>query len=193
MGYYQKFVTTFAGKKPVLLLTVACFALSGMTPKRASFSGEWKSRESISMGGNIVCCYYSGDRMLAKTMKIAEQVNFLTIEVSSSFPGTTPVTSQEKLTFDGKASEIQINHSREWTKKSTVKLSADGQMMTVNSIVFKMVPTPYHVDVQEQMVVYVTEVWKLSDDGKSISVHANAKSNLFGEERSWETVFDKAG
>jgi hypothetical protein len=64
--------------------------------------------------------------------------------------------------------------------------------MTVNSIVNLMVATPYHVDVQEQMLVYVTEVWKLSDDGKSISVQANAKSNLYGGGRSWKTVFDKA-
>ena len=155
----------------------------------ANFSGEWRSKESISMGGNIVCCYNSGDRMLAKTMKVTEGAGFLTIEVSSSFPGTTPVTSQEKLAFDGK--ESQINYGRERGKKFTVKLSADGQTMTVNSIVHKMVPTPYHVDVLEQMLVYVTEVWKLSNDGKSISVQANAKSNLFGGERSWETVFDK--
>ena len=128
--------------------------------------------------------------MLAQTMKIEEQETFLTIEVSSSFPGTAPVTSQEKLTFDGK--ESQINYGRERGKKFTVKLSTDGQTMTVNSIVHKMVPAPYHVNVLEQMLVYVTEVWKLSDDGKSISVQANAKSNLFGAERSWKTVFDKA-
>jgi hypothetical protein len=179
----------------IILLTGAIYfavqALQKNSTHSANFSGEWKSKESISMGGNIVCCYYSGDRMLAKTMKIAEQANFLTIEVSSSFPGTAPVTSQEKLTFDGKERESQINHSREWGKKVTVKLSADGQTMTVNSIVHKMVPTPYHVDVQEQLLVYVTEVWKLSDDGKCISVQANAKSNQFGEERSWKTVFDK--
>lgn len=156
---------------------------------RANFSGEWKSKEPISMGGNIVCCYNPGDRMLAKTMKIAEQANFLTIEVSSSFPGTAPVTSQEKLTFDGK--ESQINHGPERGKKFTVKLSADGQTMTVNSIVHLMVPTPYHVDVLEQLIVNVTEVWKLSNDGKSISVQANAKSNSFDGERSWTTVFDK--
>jgi hypothetical protein len=156
---------------------------------RANFSGEWKSKESISMGGNIVCCYNSGDRMLAKTMKIAEQANFLTIEVSSSFPGTVPVASKEKLAFDGKASEINYGQGR--GKKSTVKLSADGQTMTVNSIVRLMVATPYHVDVQKQMLVYVTEVWKLSKDGKSISVQSNAKSNSYGGERSWMTVFEK--
>jgi hypothetical protein len=178
----------------ILLAGVIYFAVQALQKNgthHASFSGEWKSRESISMGGNLVCCYNSGDRMLAKTMKIAEQVNFLAVEVSSSFPGTAPVSSQEKLAFDGKESESQINHSREWGKKFTVKLSADGQTMTVNSIVHKMVPTPYHVDVQEQMLVYVTEVWNLSNDGKTISVQSNAKSNLFGGERFWKTVFDK--
>ena len=177
----------------ILLTGVIYFAVQAQQKNdthRANFSGEWKSKESISMGGNIGCCYNSGDRMLAKTMKIAEQANFLTIEVSSSFPGTAPVTSQEKLTFDGKASEI--NHGRERGKKSTVKLSDDGQTMTVNSIVHLMVPTPYHVDVQEQLIVYVTEVWKLSNDGKSITVQTNAKSTLFDDERSWKTVFEKA-
>jgi hypothetical protein len=150
---------------------------------RASFSGEWRAKESIAMDGNIVCCYDSGDRMLAKTMKIAEQVNFLTVEVSSSFPGTTPVTSQEKLAFDGKAGEIDHGPGR--GKKFTVKLSADGQTMTVNSTVHLMVD-------EKQAFVYVTEVWKLSNDGKSISVLANAKSTLIGAGRSWKTVFYKA-
>src|SRR5579871_2626088 len=172
----------------ILLTGVIYFAVQSQQKNGThNFSGEWKSKESISMGGNIVCCYYSGDRMLATTMKIAEQANFLTIDVSSSFPGTTPVTGKEKLAFDGKESESQINHSREWGKKFTVKLSADGQTMTVNSIVHKMIPTPYHVDVLEQLIVNVTEVWKLSDDGKSISVQANAKSNIYGDERSWTT------
>ena len=73
---------------------------------RPNFSGEWKSKESISMGGNIVCTYGEGDRMLSKTMKIAEQADFLTIEVPNLSHGTTPATSREKLAFDGRASEI---------------------------------------------------------------------------------------
>ena len=172
----------------ILLTGVIYFAVQACQKKgthSANFSGEWKSREAISMGGNIVCCYNSGDRMLAKTMKITEQAGFLTIEVSSSFPGTAPVTSQEKLAFDGKESESQINHSREWGKKFTVKLSADGQTMTVNSTVHFPVA-------QKQESVNVTEVWTLSNDGKTISVQANAKATLFGDERSWTTVFNKA-
>jgi hypothetical protein len=157
---------------------------------RANFSGEWKSKESISMGGNIVCIYDEGDRMLSKTMKIAEQADFLTIEIPKPSPGAALATSQEKLVFDGK--EREINYGGERGKKFTVKLSADRQAMTVNSIVHLMVPTPSNINILKQMVVYVTEVWKLSNDGKSISVQANATSTLGVIERSWKTVFDKA-
>jgi hypothetical protein len=177
----------------ILLTGVIYFAVQALQKKgthRPDFSGEWKAKESISMGGNIVCTYVEGDRMLSKTMKIAEQPDFLTIETPNPSSGAAQATSQEKLAFDGKESEI--NNDPERGKKFTVNLSADRQTMTVNSIVHLMVATPYHVDVQKQMLVYVTEVWKLSDDGKSILVQAKAKSNLFSEdERSWNTVFNK--
>ena len=178
----------------ILLTGVIYFAVQAQQKNdthRANFSGEWKSKESISMGGNIVCSYVEGDRMLSKTMKIAEQTDFLTIGIPNPSPGAALATSQEKLAFDGKA--IEINHGQGRGKKFTVKWSADGQTMTVNSIVHRMVATPFNINVQKQAFVYVTEVWKLSNDGKSISVQANAKSTLFGEERSWKTVFDKAG
>jgi hypothetical protein len=157
--------------------------LTSMAANRANFSGEWKSKESICMGGNIGCVYEEGDRMRSKTMKIAEQADFLIIEIQNSSPGAAVATSQEKLAFDGK--ESQINHGRERGKKFTVKLSADGQTMTVNSIVHLMIA-------QKKEFFYVTEVWQLSHDGKSISIQAKAKSTLWGEERSWKTVFDKA-
>ncbi len=63
--------------------------------------------------------------------------------------------------------------------------------MTVNSIVYLMTAVPFSINTQKQQFVYVTEVWKLSNDGKTISIQANAKSTLFGDERSWKTVFDK--
>ena len=175
----------------ILLTGVIYFAVQAQQKNdthRANFSGEWKSKESISMGGNIVCVYQEDDRMRSKTMKIAEQADFLTIMPNPS-PGVALATSQEKLAFDGK--ESQINHGR-GEKKFTVKWSADGQTMTVNSIVHLGLATPFDIDVQKQEFWYVTEVWKLSNDGKSISVQANAKSTLFGGERSWKTVFDKA-
>ena len=159
------------------------------TNSETNFSGEWKSKESISMGGNIVCSYDEGDRMLSKTMKIVAQADFLTIEVPNPSPGAALATSQEKLAFDGKESEI--NHGRERGKKFTVKLSADGQTMTVNSIVHLMMAVPFSINTRKQEFVYVTEVWKLSNDGKTISVQANATTTSSSDERSWKTVFDK--
>lgn len=150
----------------------------------ADFSGEWRARESISMGGNIVCCFDSGDRMLAQTMRIAAQANGLTVAVSSGFPGTAPVAGLEKMSFDGRASEIDHGHGR--GKKFTVRWSADGQTLTVNSTVRLMID-------QKQTVVYVTEVWTLSPNGKSITVQANARSGLYSKDRSWKTVFEKVG
>lgn len=176
----------------IILLTAVIYVAVQSQKKngthRASFSGEWKSKEPISMGGNIMCAS-NPDHMLAKTMKIEEQADALTIEIPNPSPGVALATSQEKLVFDGK--EREVNYGQGRGKKSTVKLSADGQTMTVNSIVHLMVATPYQVDVQKQGLWYVTEVWKLINDGRSISVQAKAKSNLFGGERSWETVFDK--
>jgi len=176
----------------ILLAGVIYFALQAQQKNGAhrDFSGEWKSKESISMGGNIVCSYVEGDRMLSKTMKIAQHSDFLTIETPNPSPGAAPATSQEKLAFDGKESQISDGQGR--GKKFTVKLSDDKQTMTVNSIVQLMVATPFNINVQKQASIYVTEVWKLSNDGNSISVQAKAKSNLFGSERSWKTIFDKA-
>lgn len=177
----------------IFLLTGVIYSTIQAQPKKdtfyANFSGDWKSQETISMGGNIVCSYDEGDRMLSKTMKISQQPNFLTIEIPKTTPGVA-LTTHEKLTFDGK--ENQVNHGKERGKKSTVKFSADGQTMTINSIVHLTVATPYNVGVQQKAYVYVKEIWNLCNDGKSIVVQANAHSTIFDDLRSWTTVFDKA-
>lgn len=172
----------------IMLVGVIYFPVKAQQKKgthRADFSGEWKSKESIGMGGNIVCTYTEGDRMLYKTMKIVQQANFLNIEVSDPSPRSGPVKSQEKLAFNGKASEI--DRAPGFGKKFTVNWSPDGQTMTVSTIVHLMIA-------QKQELVYVTEVWKLINSGNSISVQTNARSGLLGRdrERSWMTVFNKA-
>ena len=155
--------------------------------QRATFSGQWKAKEAISMGGNIFCSYDASDRMASKSMRIVEQANFLTIENADS--DATSAKSREKLTFDGKTR--QIDHSQGNRKTFSANLSHDGQTMTIKSIVYFMTGTPYKVNVQQQAYTNVTEVWNLSKDGKSIAVFAKAKSNIWDEERSWKTVFTK--
>jgi hypothetical protein len=154
---------------------------------RATFSGQWKAKEAISMGGNIFCSYDAGDRMVTKRMKIVEQADFLTIENPDS--ETSSAKSGEKLIFDGKTREI--SHSQSNRKTFSVRLSPDGQTMTIKSIVYFITGTPYKINVQQQAYTDVTEVWNLSQDGKSIAILAKAKSNIWREERTWKTVFDK--
>lgn len=155
---------------------------------RATFAGQWKAKEAISMGGNIFCSYDASDRMASKRMKIVAQADFLTIENPDS--GAASEESREKLIFDGKTR--QISHSQGNRKRFSVHLSNDGQTMTIKSIVYFMTGTPYKVNVQKQAYTDVTEIWNLSKDGRSIAVLAKAKSNIWGEERSWKTVFDRA-
>ena len=154
-----------------------------------NFSGEWKAKEPISIGGNIFCSYVGGDRMNSKTMKIAEDKDFLTIENPNSDQGATSNISREKLIINGK--ESQINHGQGNRKKFTLTLSADGETMTIQSVVYFMNGIPYNPNVKEQAYTNVTEVWKLSNDGKSITIQSIAKSNIWDGERSWKTVFDK--
>ena len=180
MSCYQKIVSTFPGKKAVLLLTAAFFTLTSMTPHRANFSGEWKLNESKTEDGNFLCIYDMGDRMRSETMKIAEQADFLTVEVPNSSPDAALVTSQEKLTFDGK--ENEVNHIGRG-KKFTVKWSGDGQTMTVNSVVY--------CDIDGKKEEFkVTEIWKLINEERSISVRYDLESTLIGE-RVMKRVYDK--
>ena len=177
----------------IILLTVVFYFTVEAQQKnvihRTKFSGEWKTKEPISIGGNIFCSYLEGDRMNSKTIKIVEDPNFLTIENLSPDSGASSTVRQEKLVFDGK--ESQINNGEGNEKKFTVKLSDDGQTMTIKSIVYFMNGTPYNPNVKEQAYTNVTEVWRLSNDGKSIIIQSIAKSNIWDGERSWKTVFDK--
>ena len=177
----------------IILLTVVFYFTVEAQQKnlthRTKFSGEWKTKEPISIGGNIFCSYVEGDRMNSKTMKIAEDADFLTIESPNSNPSATSIISREKLIINGK--ESQINHGQGNRKKFSLKLSDDGKTMTIKSIVYFMNGTPYNPNAKEQAYTNVTEVWKLSNDGKSITVQSIAKSNIWDGERSWKTVFNK--
>ncbi len=170
----------------IILLTGVMHLSLQAQPKngthRGNFSGVWKAKESISMGGNIFCSYDAKDRMVAKTMKIVEQADYLTIENSDS--DAASAKSREKLIFDGKTG--QINLSKDNRKTFDVKLSNGGQTMTIKSIVYFKNGGP-----SQAAYTNVTEVWNLSKDGKSIAVLAQAKSNIWEGERAWKTVFDK--
>lgn len=175
----------------LILLTVVMYISVQAQQKngtsRANFSGQWQAKEAISIGGNIFCSYDARDRMASKSMKIVERGNFITIENPAS--NKASVKSLEKMVFDGKTR--QISHGEGNRKTFSVKLSNGGQTMTIRSIAYFITGTPYKVNKKQQAYTDVTEVWNLSNDGNSIAVLAKAKSNIWKEERSWKTVFNK--
>ena len=149
---------------------------------RANFSGEWKLNESKSeLDGKFpICIFGEGDRTLSKTIKIAEHGDFLSVTVSRPLPYGGLVTSQDTVTFDGKESEATIiGRPRE---KSGARWSADGQTMTIKSV--KSFKT-----ISEDADIKVTEVWKLINDGNSMSVQVNS-SSISGE-NTMTLVYDK--
>jgi hypothetical protein len=182
MSYHPKIVTLFAGKKAVLLLTVELLTLTCMAQDRANFSGEWKLNESKSelVGQFPLCIFGGGDRMRSKTMKIAGHEDLITVDVASSSPDGALLTRQEKLTFDGKESEATfVGSPRE---KSAAMWSDDGQTMIVSS--FRSFDTN-----REKTDFSVIEVWKLINDGNSISIQVNSKS--ISGEKTMKLVYDK--
>ncbi len=183
MSYYQKFATIFAGKKSVVLLTTGFFTLTSVAQDFARFSGEWKLNESKSefVQQFPLCIFGGGDRMRSKTMKIAGHADFITVDVASSSSDGELVIRQEKLTFDDKESEATfVGRPRE---KSTAKWSDLGRIMTVNSV--------KSFDINAEKADFkVTEVWKLINDGKSISVQVNS-TTISGGENIMKIVYDR--
>ena len=185
MSCYSKFVKVSAGKMSVLLLATAFFTLASMVADRANFSGEWKLNMSQSgLGqfgvGNKFCLDWLADQMRPKTMKIAVHTDFLIIDAACMSPGGTLVTRQEKLTFDGKESEVTLFGSTK--KRSKITWSPGDQTMTVNSVI--------HLDIGPKVEeVTVTEIWKLIHAGKSIYLQSSS-SSIFGE-NTMTLVYDR--
>ncbi|HTF28000.1 MAG TPA: hypothetical protein VK625_04100, partial [Flavitalea sp.] len=157
---------------------ISSHGLTGMAANRANFSGNWKLNESKSEPGQ----FGVGDKVCldwlaaSNTMKVASQAGFLTVELVSPSHDGAVVTRHEKLVFDGKETEDNfLGH----TKKSTVKWSDEGQTMNVNSVIY-----------YSGTEIKVSEVWKLINDGKSISLQANSNS-IFGE-NVMKLVYDRA-
>lgn len=152
-----------------------------MDADRANFSGDWKLNESKSErdGQFPICIFGEGDRSTSKTIKVAEHGDFLTVTVARPLPYGRFVTSQEIVTFDGKSEATIVGSPRE---KSSARWSDDGQTMTINSV-------KSFYTISEDADIAVTEVWKLINDGNSISVQVI--SNSGSGENTMKLIYDR--
>lgn len=158
----------------IMQVVVFCFPVLAQQKngsQRANFIGKWKlNKPKSELAGEFpVCIFGEGDRVFSNTMNIAAYKDFLTVHVTSSSPEWESVKKQEKLIFDGKEREATVfGRPRD---ESTARWSDDGQTMTVNSV------KSFYTKGKEPDVK-VREVWKLINDGKSISVQVNVRENV---------------
>ena len=178
----------------ILLAGVIYFTVQAQqknSAHRADFSGEWKFNESRSeLIAKFPLCIFGNDRMRSKTMRIVGYKDFLTIDAASSASDGALVTRQYKLIFDGKEREATyVGNPRD---KSTARWSDDGQTMIVNSARTMTNPVrPFNTFGTNGKTedIKVTEVWKLINDGKSISVQVKSRSN--SSENTMKLIYDK--
>jgi hypothetical protein len=138
---------------------------------QANFVGKWKLNKAKSdlTGPFPVCIFGEADRVFSNTMNIAGDKDVLAVHVTSSSPEWEPVKKQEKLIFDGKERESTIfGRSRD---ESTAKWSDNGQTLTVTSV------KSFYTKGKEPDVK-VKEIWKLINNGQSISVQVNVRNEM---------------
>ncbi|TCD00379.1 hypothetical protein [Pedobacter psychroterrae] len=157
-----------------VMAVVVCLPVLAQQKKgahKATFVGKWKLNKPKSdlTGPFPVCIFGEGDRMFSNTMTVAGNKGLLTVHVTSSSPEWEPVKRQEKLIFDGKEREATVfGRARD---ESTARWAHDGQTMIVTSL------KSFYTKGKEPDIK-VKEVWKLINDGKSISVQVNLRKEM---------------
>lgn len=162
-------------RKAALFLSVIMFTAitSGAFAGNIDFSGDWKLNESKSTLGQF--------NRAAKTMKIQGNVESIAIQRVSTNRAGEAVTTDEKLTFDDKETETTVFGNSK--KKSKAKWSDDGKKLTVkSSIAFDRNG--------QTMEIKTTEVWTLSDDGKTLTIDSTTESTQ--GTNTTKMVYDKA-
>ena len=171
MNFYNSL--KLQSRKLLLVVTAALafVCMSARLADKANFSGEWTLNEQKSAFGE-------GPRFTPKKIKVEQVDNGLSVERTTSFNGEDRVTP-EKLSLDGKETENLAFGTAK--RKSTVKWGADGQSITISSVL--------NLDRDGQtMEIKSTEVWKLVD-AKTLSVETTSTTPQ--GTNTIKAVFDK--
>lgn len=147
---------------PVLFAFVLLSLLSGSLIAQPDFSGSWTFNESKSTLGE-------GPMMSATSMTINQQTDLISIDlVQPSFDGGEMKRS-EKYTLDGKES---VNKGMMDSSIKTITTWSDNkkELNFAKAIVFDMNG--------EKMEIKITDVWIISDDGKTLTVKSAMSSSM---------------
>ena len=178
MNIKQTLTTMTAFRKFSIFLSAAillvCSAAT-VSAQNANFTGEWNLNEGKSDLGQY------GGRMAPKKLKIEGQADAISFERFNINQNGDPVTTKDKLTFDGKETESTVWGNSK--KKSSAKWSADGHTLNVNSTIL----LDRNGEITE---IKVTESWKVIDNGQAIALESTSNSS-FGT-NTMKLVYDKA-
>jgi hypothetical protein len=152
------------------LSTFVLFAGEG----KVNFSGTWNFNEEKSEMGE------GGRFMRATKLVITQKDNDMTLERHATGRNGEEVTMTDKLTLDGK--ECENPAFRDNIKKSTVTWSEDGKNLTINATI------EFNWEGNKSEFTSV-EVYKLSDDGKTLTIEYSGTSPR--GERKAIYVYDK--
>ena len=155
-----------------MLAGIAIICTSATIVINADFKGEWTYNEKNSK-------VPEGRFRPASKIKVTQDADAINIERTNSGPNGD-FTSAEKITFDGKTAESTgFGGSK---RKSAAAWATGGNEMTINStIVFERDGNTFEVK--------ITEVWKLINDGKSLSIESTSVSQRGTVNQS--LVYDK--
>jgi hypothetical protein len=160
--------------RALLLVIVSCFISGNLFAQgAANFSGSWAYNESKSVLGE------GGFRMISQTVIITQTDQAFTLERTFRGQDGEDRKMSETYTLDGKES---INPVFNTSKKSNAVWSADKKVLTVSSVmVFEMNG--------EKNEIKSTEIYKLGDSGKSLSIDSQSVSSM--GERKYTLAYDK--
>lgn len=169
-------------RKPLLVLGLLnIFLLSSVLSfaQKTNLSGNWTlnaAKSSLGEGGEGG----RGPRAAAK-IKIIQDENSIVLEKTSSRPSGEEFTSKETITLDGKECENTLFGNR--TRKSTATWTDDGKALSINSV------SVFERD-GNRMERKSVEVFKLSDDGNTLTIESTSSSQE--GERKRTLSYDKA-
>lgn len=158
----------------IVLVGIAILGSAASLIVNADFKGEWTFNEQKSKLSE------GRFRMNAQKLKVTADGDALVIERTANTPNGETRTTSEKITFDGKSTESTIFGNAK--KVSTAAWSASGEELTINSTI------NFERD-GNTIEIKTTEIWKLLEGGKALSIDATSTSPR-GETKN-TFVYDK--
>lgn len=168
-----------------IIMTIALFFACVSLTAQVNFAGTWNlNAEKSQFGGGPGGGGPGGGagRMGGGPRIITQTGNNLSVETSMrGFDGGEPIKMVTKYTLDGKPTEnTRTSPMGDMTSKSTATWSADKKSLTI--------VTTMSFDGNEMRT---TETWKLSADGKSLSIESVRPGFGGGGEMKTTMVYDK--